>query len=328
MRIGVIGFCELDTLVYLKNAQVFGGGALSTAIHAASYGVHVSLYTYCGTDFPTSVLRNKLNPINHNLTINDLSKECSAVQILINKESHDHTWSILNLGGWKKVKLIDFKDIDNRFCIGYMKLPHIIACNLSDYVARNVPFIAVNPQGAYLFEQLKALKADLLFFSEKEICNAAKNRLPAVLQILPELKKDIVVTIGGYGAIFYSQQTKKYYYVPSIDVDIVDTLGCGDAFAGGFIAFQAKGKKITDQLAAGILSALLNSQTWGALPDPTPINDREDILSDITSHICVFDTFASMIKEPDAWCPACIPAPPGLLKALKSRDRDYWKCCL
>ena len=326
MKIGVIGFCELDTLVYLKNSQVFGGGALSTAIHAASYGVHVSFYTYCGTNFPTSVMRNKLKSINHYLTINDISKECSAVQILIKKENHDHTWSLLDLGGWKNLELTDFKDINSRLCTGYIKLPYTIACNLSNYVARNnIPFIAINPQGTYLFEQLKVLKADLLFFSEKEICNAAKNKLPVVLQVLPELEKDIVVTIGSCGAIFYSQSTEKYYYVPSFDVDVVDTLGCGDAFAGGFIAFQAKGKKVTDQLAAGVLSAILNSQSWGALPDPVLVNDYEDILSDIVSHICVFDSSISLVEESDTWCHTCVQAPPELLKALESRDRGYWK---
>ncbi|MGD2249401.1 MAG: carbohydrate kinase family protein [Candidatus Methanofastidiosia archaeon] len=324
MKIGVIGFCELDTLVYLKNAQFFGGGALSTAIHAASYGIRVSFYTYCGTDFPTSILCNKLKSINHYLTINNILKECSAVKMLIKKEDHNHMWSILTLGGWKNMRLMDFKNIDNRFCTSYMKLPYTAARKLSTYVGRNIPFVAINPQGVYFFEQLKALEANLLFFSEREICNAAKKKLPTVLQVLPELKKNIVVTLGNCGTLFYSQQEKRYYYVPSIAVDVIDTLGCGDAFAGGVIAFQAKGKKVEDQLAAGILSATLNSQTWGALPDPALIIDYEDIVGDIVSHICVFDNVISLVKNFDTWCQG-VPASSKLLKVLKSRNRDYWK---
>ena len=327
MRVGVIGFCEYDTLKYMGNSRFIGSGALSTAIHIALYGVYVSFFTYCGLDFPKSMIYAKLKPVRQYFSFNDIPRECTAVQVTIKKENHDHTWSIVNPGAWNNVKLSDFEDIAEKCNTVYIKLPYHIASDLSTYIAKDDALnIAINPQGVYFFKHLKGLAADLLFFSEREICSAAKKTLSGVLQILPTLEKDVVITIGNRGAVLYNRSDSAYYYVPPFDVDVVDTLGCGDAFAGGFIASQMKGEKTKDQLAAGILCATLNTQTYGALPDPLLFKECEEAIRSIMSHIHVFDDPILFIQNmEEIYCSTHEAGPPELLKKMESISEDTWK---
>ncbi len=327
MRSGVVGFCEYDTLEYMGNSRFIGGGAFSTAIHIALCGVHVSFFTYCGLDFPKKIVHARLKSIEQYFSFNDIPRKCTAVQITIKKEVQDHSWLIANPGAWNNVKLSDFDDIPRKCNAVYMKLPYYIAAALSEYLIKDSLLnIAINPQGDYLFEQLKGLAADLLFFSEREICNVAKRTLSTVLQILPTLEKDVVVTVGNRGAVLYSRLDSLYYYVPPFDVHVVDTLGCGDAFVGGFISSRMKGGSVKDQLATGILCATLNTQTYGALPDPLPFRKREDAIKSIESHVHVFDDPVSLLKDMDEiHCSVYEALPLCLFEVMKSTSESIWK---
>jgi len=62
------------------------------------------------------------------------------------------------------------------------------------------------------------------------------------------------------------------YAIPKMaDEDIVDANGAGDAFAGGFVAGQVKGKDVKTCVAAGIYASQLILKTAGTtLPSTKP----------------------------------------------------------
>ncbi len=323
MKVGVIGFCELDTLEYMGNSIFIGGGALSTSIQIALWGVHVNLFSCLGSEFPLPLLYQRLESVSHCFILSNISSGDSIVRMSIKRENNDFSFSIIDLGCWPDTTLMNFNIMRGHFGIGYTKLPYQMTCSFLDYVTRNGwTSTAVNPQGSYSFEQLKDLKANLLFFNEKEICNAARKKLPEVLQDISELKRDVVITLGTRGVILYNYSTHNYYHAPAKDVLAIDTLGCGDAFAGGFIALRAKGKGVEDQIAGGILSAALETQLYGALPDPSLIySSVEDTLDSIKSRIRVDADPYLLMQNLNSNCSHTrITSLPGLLKVKSAKD--------
>jgi len=86
--------------------------------------------------------------------------------------------------------------------------------------------------------------------------------------------KEIILTRGGEGAVYFSstEQVK----VKAHPVKIKDTVGSGDAFLAGFLAYKMKDKPIQTALQqASILSSFVASQR-GACPIYEP-NDLHEI---------------------------------------------------
>ncbi|MBU7017994.1 MAG: carbohydrate kinase family protein [Theionarchaea archaeon] len=324
MRVGVIGFCEFDVLDYLASIFI-GGGALSTSIHLACWDVDVFFSTYLGTDFPKRIVYKNIEPVSRHFVLLDAPKTCSVVRISIRREPIGHTCSIVEAGGWDQADPIDFIDIVKEVKTIYLKLPFALASQFSQSLPENVN-LAMNPQGEYRLEQLADLRADLFFFNEKEICAAARKSLPKLLPTISKISRDIVITLGSKGALLYSHSESMYYYVPSLNVGIVDTLGCGDAFAGGLISSREKGEDICTQLATGTLSAAFNTQTYGALPDPTIYScDTIEILHSLVPHILTFEKFGPLIERiKSGTCSRIIPSN-KFLRFLEDTRRDMWK---
>lgn len=77
-----------------------------------------------------------------------------------------------------------------------------------------------------------------------------------------------VIITQGPGDIIVAKSTEKgpvlCYPVSQISIDkIVDTNGAGDAFVGGFLAYQLANRSLTECLDAGIYAAREIIQTTG-----------------------------------------------------------------
>jgi len=68
--------------------------------------------------------------------------------------------------------------------------------------------------------------------------------------ILERGPKHVVVTNGKEGV--YSTDGNKIYFCPSVKINIVSTLGAGDAFGSTFTAFLASGSPIKKAMCAGV----------------------------------------------------------------------------
>ena len=60
-----------------------------------------------------------------------------------------------------------------------------------------------------------------------------------------------------------------FFEIESLNVHAVNTIGCGDAFSGGFVAAMVRGSSFEEALHNGIEAAAKNAQTLrpGALWD-------------------------------------------------------------
>ena len=84
----------------------------------------------------------------------------------------------------------------------------------------------------------------------------------------------VVVTIGGAGALALSR-TAEQLRVPAPDVDVVDTTGAGDTFAGVFAAALADGSSVPNAVRRAVAAGALSVTRTGAVPS-IPTRDQTD----------------------------------------------------
>jgi sugar/nucleoside kinase (ribokinase family) len=71
-----------------------------------------------------------------------------------------------------------------------------------------------------------------------------------------------VLTLGEYGSITYDGA--KFYYGKAFPVNVIDTLGAGDAFIAEFLCNRVIGKTIQKSIEAGHLAATEICKRLGA----------------------------------------------------------------
>lgn len=97
------------------------------------------------------------------------------------------------------------------------------------------------PAGPHLLQ--KVIAHENITFTLHEYCT----------EILSYGVKRVVITDGKYGV--YVATKDSLFYHPALPVEIVNTLGAGDAFGSCFVASLLKGTKIEDAIRYGIINA-------------------------------------------------------------------------
>ncbi len=100
-----------------------------------------------------------------------------------------------------------------------------------------------------LFVSLLNNTADLIIMNEEEACELVKGDLKDCIAFIRATKKCAVITLGAAGAI--AVYGNNIWYCPARDVKVVDTLGAGDGFAGGFLYGLSAGWSIPECLQLG-----------------------------------------------------------------------------
>ena len=90
--------------------------------------------------------------------------------------------------------------------------------------------------------------------------------------------KNVIVTLGGEGALVVN--TDKTTYVPSYQVDIVDTTGAGDAFNGGLAIALSEGKSLVEATKFANAAAALKVTKIGTAPAMPYREEVERFLKD------------------------------------------------
>jgi ribokinase len=86
----------------------------------------------------------------------------------------------------------------------------------------------------------------------------------------------VVVTLGSEGAVLVSEGG--VVHRPAIRVEVIDTTGAGDAFAGTFAARLAAGADSSDALRWAVAAGALAVTTLGAAPSIPARSDVERLL--------------------------------------------------
>ncbi|MFJ4034053.1 sugar kinase [Streptomyces griseoluteus] len=126
-----------------------------------------------------------------------------------------------------------------------------------------------------------ARRADIVFVGTDEAEDAWGTRggVEAVRRLLPE-PRVLVVKEGPLGATVFARTDtgESAVRVPALTVDVVATVGAGDAFAAGFLSATLRGLPVRDRLRHGHLMAAAALTVPGDLAGP-PARDHADRLA-------------------------------------------------
>lgn len=100
----------------------------------------------------------------------------------------------------------------------------------------------------------------------------------AAQEVISAGVKNVIVTLGGEGALVVN--TDKTTYVPSYQVDIVDTTGAGDAFNGGLAIALSEGKDLVEATKFANAAAALKVTKIGTAPAMPYREEVERFLKD------------------------------------------------
>lgn len=93
----------------------------------------------------------------------------------------------------------------------------------------------------------------------EDVCFSLKNFFDTLLAGGPRI---VVVTNGEDGVYVATKQ--KRFYCPSLSVDVVNTVGAGDAFGSCFVAQLLYGQSLEDAARAGVINSASVIQHTGA----------------------------------------------------------------
>ena len=117
------------------------------------------------------------------------------------------------------------------------------------------------------FEQAVSLSDFVFGNAEEEICLMARSSsIDRALNALSTGNRTIIARIGPDGA--YVSTSSQLTHIPGFEVEIVDTLGAGDAFDGGFITAMMDGLAVSESVRWGNAVAALKIGRSGGRGTP------------------------------------------------------------
>ncbi|HUM84986.1 MAG TPA: carbohydrate kinase family protein [Lachnospiraceae bacterium] len=261
-QINVLGLISIDTLQFENYTSYLGGGAFATAWIASLWSVQAKLYSISCEKEYDAIINNNTSWNADSFSHVSLTKNKPMTRFEISQIDGDYSYKIFNMYDSK----IELEQFLSETTIGqYIKLPAKNFWKLSDPICT----ASLNPQGGFdLFEFTSKLHTDgFIFLNKKELLTSSQLDLASTLKYIETKHQSFVITLGEEGAICYDAQSSKWCYSPSIQtLNYKSTLGCGDAFAGGFLAAKAKGYSVSDCMFYGTISAYLLTYSPSNMP--------------------------------------------------------------
>jgi len=274
MSIIVLGTVALDTVKtpFGLKKHMLGGSAVHFAM-AARLFAKVNLVAIVGKDFPekhidflrqkgiilTSLIQDKgktfrwegeyQGDLNTALTLNTELGVLSAFTPFVSEEQ-------------KKIKYIFLANVDpdiQRHLLEKMRSPSLVGLDSMNYWIKN--------KRSSLLRLLKSVDIYVANDQEARALSGEHNLIKAAKCLRAYGPRMVLIKKGEHGVLFYSD--KFIFSLPAYPTDkVIDPTGAGDTFAGGFMGYLTKVKKISaanikKALVYGTIAASFNVEDFG-----------------------------------------------------------------
>ena len=160
--------------------------------------------------------------------------------------------------------------------------PEIEAAIINLCAKYKVP-VQLNPAPAYKLSKDLLSKVTYITPNDLELSiltgmktDTIENAKKAVKKLLSLGPKNVISTLGGNGAMIGDK--KGIRHIPGFKVKVVDTVGAGDAFNGGFAYAISKGHKIDDAVRFANAVGGLAVTKQGAFPSMPSLKQVNDLI--------------------------------------------------
>ncbi|MFN2341313.1 MAG: PfkB family carbohydrate kinase [Halanaerobium sp.] len=247
---------------YPEEKKVYaGGGAYNTAVIAKRLGAKAAYYGVFGTDENAKFLYDTLKKEKVAYPVNDIRKGRNAVSI-IKKEGSKAVVEAVDKGVYKSLKI-------NKNVLEIIKNSKIVHSNIYSYFEDYLPKLHYKTKLSFDFSDLRnksyikdiISKVDIAFFSESKKKEDPEEFLDWVSKLGVEVA---VLTQGEEGVLM--RLGDKLIKEKALPVEVVDTLGAGDAFTAAFLTYLTKKEKNYQKaLAEGLKTAAKYCKVRGGL---------------------------------------------------------------
>ncbi|MBU1905671.1 MAG: bifunctional hydroxymethylpyrimidine kinase/phosphomethylpyrimidine kinase [Candidatus Omnitrophica bacterium] len=289
MSLVVLGTVALDTVKtpFGFRKHMLGGSAVHFAMSARLF-TNVNLVAIVGYDFPqkyidflqrkgivlTSLIKDNgktfkwkgeyRGDLNTALTLSTELGVLSVFKPSISKAQ-------------RRIKHIFLANVDpdiQRHLLVYMRSPQLVASDSMNYWIKH--------KRKSLLRLLKQVDIYVANDQEARDLSGESNLIKAAKSLSARGPKMILIKKGEHGVLFYSD--KFIFSLPAYSTEkVVDPTGAGDTFAGGFMGYLTKIKKISQSniknaLAYGTVAASFNIESFGvertSILTPKDLNRR------------------------------------------------------
>lgn len=249
--VGSVAFDSIET-PFGRVGEVLGGSAIYSSI-SASYFTEPSIVAVVGTDFKKEYLKR----------LENRGIDVSGIQFVEGKTFRwkGHYLYDLNCAHTLETQLNVFESFSPVLSQNHRKIKNIFLANIDPELQYRVYKQIVSPQivaadtmNFWITNKPKELKkllkiVDIFLLNEAELRQLAEesNIIKAAKSVLKMGPKILIIKRGEYGAMYVSKD--KIFMVPSYPVEkVFDPTGAGDSFAGAFLGYLVKSKKINDKV--------------------------------------------------------------------------------
>ena len=274
MSIVVLGTVALDTVKTPSGTRkhILGGSAVHFAMSARLFA-QVNLVAIVGEDFPTQYL-------------NFLQRKGIILSSLIRTKGKTFRWKgeyrgDLNTAITLSTELGVLLTFRPRISEAQRNIKHIFLANLDPDIQshllthiRSPHLVALDSMNYWIAHKRKSLlkllkKVDIYVANDQEArqLSGESNLIKAARQLYAYGPKMILIKKGEHGVLFYGD--KFIFSIPAYPTEkVVDPTGAGDTFAGGFMGYLTKVKRIDEvslkkAIAYGTVAASFNVQGFG-----------------------------------------------------------------
>lgn len=226
------------------------GGNANTIIAAQRLGSRTVPVGYLGTDLQGDFAVSCLEEEGVDVSCIVRSGTTTTVVTITDGKGHHCFHGKSGIGPVLKtsdLKKIDFENTASVYFTGYTiydELTKEICRSAAEYVTAHGGHVVMDPGPQFellsVDDRNKYLGlADYLLLTHDEIPGTGYDSIQSIREMFPRL--NIVEKLGGDGCTAYCSDGTTAHFAAH-KVDVKDTSGAGDSFAGGFLAMLEKGK--------------------------------------------------------------------------------------
>lgn len=245
--VGSIGFDSVETPMG-KSEKALGGTAVFCSA-SASYFARVGMVATVGTDFPEEHIR----------FLQSKNIDLSGLRVVDGETFH---WGAryhddMNLRDTLFTHLNVFKQFTPDLPENYRHAPYVFLGNIDPTLQLHVLEQVVNPKIVALDtmnfwiegtpdalqQVLRRVKVLMINDEEARQLSGEKNLVQAARVIRKMGPEILIIKKGEHGALMIYEN--EYFYAPAFPLETVcDPTGAGDTFAGGFMGYLARAKRV------------------------------------------------------------------------------------
>lgn len=263
---------------HLPTGSQAGGAPMNVAIHLHKLGVNVDLVSRVGNDELGKQLINFLKSSGLLIDFIQIDEKMQTSEVLVHLDKNKNaSYNIIKPVAWDNIEInnslhhlasevscIVYGSLAARSKKSFLTLQQII--NSKALKVMDVNLRPPHVDNKVLDALLK--QADIIKMNEEELSilskgSNEKDRIEWIANTYTS--KVVIITKGKNGTIAFANE--EFYYHRGFVINVMDTVGAGDAFLAGFLSKYLCDKNILNALSFGnALGAFVASQE-GATPE-------------------------------------------------------------